>query len=146
MFLIKSWFKSNHSSLTLWVHKRWFPLKVKWILTYIFLSLRILFFRIPVKAAPCPSNTICQAGFADKGYRCICHEGLHQGADCVQGKYWGNINVEKPPNEYQESESKQKKNIKYGKQRLLRRKWSRTNLYFWSSQWCFSRLITSQGK
>lgn len=60
--------------------------------------------------------------FADKGYRCICLEGLDQGADCVQGKSWDNINVEKTPNEYQESESKQKKNIKYGKQRLLRRK------------------------
>ena len=58
----------------------------------------------------------------NKEYRCICHEGLHQGADCVQCKSWGNTNVEKTPNEYQESESKQKKNIKYGKQRLLRRK------------------------
>lgn len=34
---------------------------------------------------PCTSNATCQAGFGDKGYRCVCPQGYH-GDQCELGK------------------------------------------------------------
>ncbi|CAH3035588.1 unnamed protein product [Pocillopora meandrina] len=38
----------------------------------------------PCESSPCPSNTLCQAGFTNKGYRSICPKGLEGGATCYQ--------------------------------------------------------------
>ena len=34
---------------------------------------------------PCQNNAICQAGYTDKGYRCVCAAGF-TGQDCTEGK------------------------------------------------------------
>lgn len=128
MFLIKSWFKSNHSSLTLWVHKRWFPLKVKWILTYIFLSLRILFFRIPVKAVPVQATQYVKLGSLIKGIDVFAMKGCTKELIVFKVNLGVILMLKKRRTNIKKAKANKKKNIKYGKQRLLRRKWSRTNL------------------
>lgn len=127
MFLIKSWFKSNHSSLTLCIHKRWFPLKVKWILTYIFLSLRILFFRISVKAAPVQATQYVKLGSLIKGIDVFAMKGWTRELIVFKVNLGVILMLKKRRTNIKKAKANKKK-TKYGKQRLLRRKWSRTNL------------------
>ena len=52
-----------------------------------FLQLRLSFFsaKSACGLTPCQNNAICQAGFTDKGYRCMCAAGF-RGQDCTEGK------------------------------------------------------------
>lgn len=127
MFLIKSCFKWNHSSLTLWVHKRWFPLKVKWILTYIFLSLRILFFRIPVKAAPVQATQYVKLGSLIKGIDVFAMKGCTKELIVFKVNLGVILMLKKRRTNIKKAKANKKKH-KIWQQRLLRRKWSRTNL------------------
>ena len=56
---------------------------------YLFFSLTAPFFFCSAKNAcgltPCQNNAICQAGYTDKAYRCMCPPGF-TGQDCTQGK------------------------------------------------------------
>ena len=146
MFLIKSWFKSNHSSLTLCIHKRWFPLKVKWILTYIFLSLRILFFRISVKAAPVQATQYVKLGSLIKGIDVFAMKGCTKELIVFKVNLGVILMLKKRPTNIKKAKANKKKHKIWQaasfKKKMIKNKF----MYFWSSQWCFSRLITSQGK
>ena len=47
------------------------------------LSIFAFFVKNACMKKPCPSNTICQAGFSSEGYRCICAPG-YTGDDCTE--------------------------------------------------------------
>lgn len=147
MFLIKSWFKSNHSSLTLWVHKRWFPLKVKWILTYIFLSLRILFVRIPVKVAPVQATQYVKLGSLIKGIDVFAMKGCTKELIVFKVNLGVLLMLKKRRTNIKKAKANKKKKHKIWQAASFKKKMIKNKfMYFWSSQWCFSRLITSQGK
>ena len=47
-------------------------------------QLRTCCFQTPCESSPCKNGGICQSGYTDKGYRCVCHWGFSS-SHCEKG-------------------------------------------------------------
>ena len=62
-----------------------FPNYSHLFISFIFLSIIILFPKNPCLNGPCLNGATCQTGFGSHGYRCVCVNGF-QGDNCEMGK------------------------------------------------------------